>query len=460
MKNSFAAPQTAYFLDQLIRFVAIPSVSTDPAHAGDIASAAAWLQAFAQNAGWKNELWPTKRHPAVFIETPPVAGKPVLLLYGHFDVQPAEDLELWTSPPFEPRVEGEQIYGRGASDNKGQILAHLLAVEDLQKTGPLPIQIKFIIEGEEEIGSQNLPALLEEHREQLKADIVMVSDTSTVVKHLPTLHYSLRGIAVFELFLEVASRDVHSGVFGGTSPNAIHVLAEMIAKLHDDQGRVAIPGFYDDVTPMQDWERPNLEAIPFPEETYKQFIGCSHLVGEAGFSTNERRWFRPTLECNGITGGYQGEGSKTIVPARASAKFSARLVAHQNADHVFEVCRAYIESITPPYARLRFEANDQGPPYLLSATGPSAGYLEMARSALRESFGQEPVLTRHGGAIPIVAQFQSILGLDTILMGFGSPDDAIHSPNEKYELANFYAGIRASQLFLAGLAQLNKGAVE
>jgi acetylornithine deacetylase/succinyl-diaminopimelate desuccinylase-like protein len=374
------------------------------------------------------------------------------LIYGHYDVQPAEDVELWTSPPFEPRIEGDALYGRGASDNKGQIMAHLLSMRELEKQGPLPIQIKFIIEGEEEIGSPNLPGLLESRRQDLKADLVLVSDTSTVVKYLPTLHYSLRGIAVFEIFLEVAQRDVHSGVFGGTSPNAIHVLADIIGKLHDSEQRVTVPGFYDEVLPIDEWEAANLAQIPFPEETYKAFIGCSHLIGEGGFSTNERRWFRPTLECNGITGGFQGEGSKTIVPARASAKFSARLVAHQKADHVFEVCRRHLETLTPPYARLRFEPSDQGPPYLLAHDGPSARFLELARTALRESFGQEPVLTRHGGAIPIVDQFRSILGLDTILMGFGSPDDAIHSPNEKYELRNFFAGIGASQVFVRGLA--------
>ncbi len=437
-------------LGRLLEFVAIPSVSTDPAYAQAMQQACFWLCNWAASQGLHHEIWATPGHPSVYIETPPVPGKPVLLIYGHYDVQPAEDLDLWQSPPFEPRIEGERLYGRGASDNKGQIWLHCAAVQTLLKQGPLPLQIKFLIEGEEEIGSPNLPALLEQKRARLGADLVLVSDTSTVIKGRPTLHYSLRGIVIFEVHLRCAARDVHSGVFGGTSPNAAHQLARLIASIHDPQGRVVIPGFYDRVRDIADWEKEALAAIPFDEEPYRQFIGCRELTGEAGYSTNERRWFRPTLDCNGLGGGFQGKGSKTIVPARAWAKFSARIVPDQRPEEVLEHCRRWFLEQTWA-GELEFHGGDGGPAYLLDPHGPCAPYLEKARQALRLHFGQEPLLVRHGGAIPIVSQFQSILGLSTLLMGFGSPDDAIHSPNEKFELGNFRAGLRSSVEFLNSL---------
>jgi acetylornithine deacetylase/succinyl-diaminopimelate desuccinylase-like protein len=375
-------------IDQLIEFASIPSVSTDPAYKESMAKAASWLQNFGLQRGWKAEIWETPGHPSVFLETPARPGRPTLLIYGHYDVQPAEDVHLWTHPPFQPTVVGRQIYGRGVSDNKGQILAHLLALDALQQEGDLPIQVKVIIEGEEEIGSPNLPELLETHREELKADLVVVSDTSTVVKFLPTVHYSLRGIVTFEVHLEVAKRDVHSGIFGGSTPNAIHTLASLIAQMHDSDYRVVVPGFYDHVQPIEEWERPNLEAIPFLEEPYKEFIGCKELLGEKGFSTNERRWFRPTLECNGITGGFQGEGSKTIVPARASAKFSCRLVADQDGDYLMKCVERWFESVCPAWASMRFEAGHQGPPYLLKRNSETERYFVAAADALRSRIWQ------------------------------------------------------------------------
>ena len=437
-------------LERLCEFVAIPSVSTDPAHRPDMEKACQWLCSWATGQGLLAEVWPTPGHPSVFIETPAVAGKPVLLIYGHYDVQPAEDIELWTDPPFQPTVREDRLYGRGASDNKGQIWAHCAAIQSLLAAGPLPCQIKILVEGEEEVGSPNLPALLEERRSRLGADLVLVSDTSTAVKGVPTLHYSLRGIVIFEVHLKTAGRDVHSGVFGGTSPNATHRLAQLISRLHDEQGRVVIPGFYDRVRAADERELALLAQVPFDPKVYQDFIGCTELVGEAGYSTNERRWFRPTLDCNGLGGGFQGEGSKTIVPARAWAKFSARLVADQRPEEVLECCRRWFLEQTWA-GQLDFRADHGGPPYLLDPYGPMAGYLDKARSALRQAWEQEPLLVRHGGAIPIVSQFQTILGLSTLLMGFGSPDDAIHSPNEKFELANFRRGIHTSRLFLSSL---------
>lgn len=437
-------------LARLLEFVAIPSVSTDPSRAPAMQQACFWLCSWAASQGLHHEIWATPGHPSVYIETAPVPGKPVLLIYGHYDVQPAEDLELWHSPPFEPRLENDRLYARGASDNKGQIWLHCAAVQALLEQGPLPIQVKFLIEGEEEVGSPNLPALLKQKRQRLQADLVLVSDTSTVIKGRPTLHYSLRGIVIFEVHLRCAARDVHSGVFGGTSPNALHQMARLIASLHDPQGKVTIPGFYQGVRPIEAWEKEALAAIPFDEGPYQQFIGCRELVGEAGFSTNERRWFRPTLDCNGMGGGFQGQGSKTIVPAKAWAKFSARIVPDQRPEEVLELCRRWFLQQTWA-GELEFHGGDGGPAYLLDPHGPFAPYLEKARRALSLHFGQKPLLVRHGGAIPIVNQFQTILGLSTLLMGFGSPDDAIHSPNEKFELGNFRAGLRASAEFLSAL---------
>jgi acetylornithine deacetylase/succinyl-diaminopimelate desuccinylase-like protein len=438
------------YLERLCEFVAIPSVSTDPAHRADMDRACQWLCNWATGQGLLVEVWPTPGHPSVYIETPAVTGKPVLLIYGHYDVQPAEDIELWTDPPFQPTVREDRLYGRGSSDNKGQIWTHCAAIQTLLASGPLPCQIKILVEGEEEVGSPNLPALLEERRERLGADLVLVSDTSTAVKGVPTLHYSLRGIVIFEVHLKTAGRDVHSGVFGGTSPNATHRLAQLISRLHDDQGRVVIPGFYDRVRAADERELALLAQVPFDPKVYQDFIGCTELVGEAGYSTNERRWFRPTLDCNGLGGGFQGEGSKTIVPARAWAKFSARLVADQRPEEVLECCRQWF--LEQSWAgEIDFRADHGGPPYLLDPYGPMAGYLDKARQALRQAWDQEPLLVRHGGAIPIVSQFQTILGLSTLLMGFGSPDDAIHSPNEKFELANFRRGMHTSRLFLSSL---------
>jgi acetylornithine deacetylase/succinyl-diaminopimelate desuccinylase-like protein len=437
-------------LERLLEFVSIPSVSTDPERRPDMDRALTWLVKWAQGAGFTAERWDTPGHPAVYVETAPRPGRPTLLIYGHYDVQPAEDLTLWTHPPFSPRVQDNKLYGRGASDNKGQIWLHCAALEALG--ADLPIQVKLLIEGEEEIGSPHLPMLLEQHRDRLHADLVLVSDTSTAVKGMPTLHYSLRGIVLFEIHLQVAARDVHSGVFGGTSPNAVHRLARLVAALHDEQGGVVIPGFYDRVRPIEAWEKATLDALPFDAEFYQNFIGCRELTGEAGFSTNERRWFRPTLDCNGFGGGFSGAGSKTIVPARSWAKFTARLVADQRPEEVLERCREWFLAQTWA-GDIEFVGGDGGPPYFLDPRGPAAPFLEKARDALRRSFGVEPLLVRHGGAIPIVSQFQTILGLPTLLMGFGSPDDAIHGPDEKFELDNFVRGMEASKHFVRSLAE-------
>ncbi|MCA9791129.1 MAG: dipeptidase [Candidatus Eremiobacteraeota bacterium] len=443
------------FLDELIEFVRIPSVSTDSRYKADIRKAAELVSDHCRRSGLEPRILETPGHPAVVARGPVVEGKPHLLIYGHYDVQPAEDVQLWQSGPFEPEVRDHRLYGRGASDNKGQILAHLLALEALHKNGGLPVNVTVLVEGEEEIGSPSLPALLKEHRSEFEVDLALVSDTSTAVKGYPTVHYSLRGIVICEVQLRVAARDIHSGVFGGTTENAVRALTRMCARLHDEQLRVTVPGFYDDVLEAEPWELDNLERLPFDEAAYLEWIGASEPIGEAGFSTNQRRWFRPTLECNGIYGGYQGEGSKTIVPAMAGAKFSARLVANQKPEHVLACLKSWFEANCPAGCELTFRSGDQGPPYLLSRQGEGEKYLALAGQAISASFGQEPLFCRHGGAIPIVSGFETILGVKTLLMGLGSPDDAIHSHNEKFELANFYAGMKMSAEFLSGLAALS-----
>lgn len=439
------------FLEGLCSFVRRPTVSTDPAFAPRLVDCAAWLVEVGRDLGLEARIEPTERHPCVVLRGPEVPGAPRVLVYGHYDVQPAEDESLWRRPPFEPYVEGEQLYGRGASDNKGQIWAWLCALETLlQVRGGLPVNLTVLIEGEEEIGSPNLPEVLRRLRDEIAPEVAVISDTSTALKFRPTVHYSLRGLVVFEVRLRTALRDVHSGVYGGTLPNAVRELAALITRLHDDQGRVTVPGFYDRVRPMEDWERASLEALPFDEEAYAGWLGAS-MLGEAGLSTNERRWFRPTLECNGMFGGYTGAGSKTIVPCSATAKFSARLVADQEPDEVMERLRAWFESQAPPWVQLDFVAGDSGRPYLLDRLGAGERLFEAAREAVRLGFGQEPLFCRHGGAIPITAEIQRILGAPTLLLGLGSPDDAIHAPNEKFELANFYRGIRMAAGLLEAL---------
>lgn len=439
-------------LERLIELVRIPSVSTDSRYRPQMEQAAELVMKRCVEAGLKPELIETARHPAVVAANPHRPGRPTLLIYGHYDVQPAEDVELWQSPPFEPEVRDNRLYGRGASDNKGQISAHLEALRRLHQSGGIPINVVVLVEGEEEIGSPNLPDLLERYRQKFQVDLAVVSDTSTAIKGRPTIHYSLRGIVIAEVFLEVASRDIHSGVYGGTTENPVRLLTQLCARLHDQNNFVTVPGFYDRVLEMADWEKEHLERLPFDEAAYLEWIGASQPVGEAGFSTNERRWFRPTLEFNGIYGGYQGEGSKTIVPASAGVKLSARLVAAQKPDEVMACLKKWFEDQCPSWARLTFTPGDQGPPYYLNIA--ESPYYGAAARAIQEAFGEKPFLCRHGGAIPIVSRFEDILGVKTLLMGLGSPDDAIHSYNEKFELDNFYRGIRMSEIFIRELAQV------
>lgn len=437
-------------LNLLKEFVSIPSVSTDPKYTDEVARACRWVEARCLEAGLETEVRSTDGHPAVIAHNGYREGLPHLLIYGHYDVQPAEDASTWKYPPFQPTIEDGCLYGRGASDNKGQILAHLLALKGLKDLeGSIPINVTVLVEGEEEIGSPNLPALLRQLASERPAfDLAIVSDTSTAVKGRPMVQYSLRGIVTSEVFLRTAKREIHSGIFGGTTENAIRSLTRLLAKLFDEDNRVTIPGFYDQVQPPLEWEGKELDNLPFDEAAYLEWIGASLPIGEAGFSTNERRWFRPTLEFNGISGGYQGEGSKTIVPHCASVKISARLVPDQDPAVIEDLIEAWFQDNCPPGATIEYVRGHAGPPYLVGRTETEQALLESAKEVLREAFEVEPLLSRHGGAIPIVTPFQTILGVKTLLMGLGFPDDGVHSFDERFSLEQFRKGIRMSALAL------------
>lgn len=437
-------------------FVSLPSVSTDSAYKPDVLRACQWVEDRCAEAGLQTEIRETSGHPAVVAYNEFREGLPHLLIYGHYDVQPAEDVSAWKYPPFQPTIVDGYIYGRGSSDNKGQILAHLCALRCLRDfEGGCPINVTVLVEGEEEIGSPNLPSLLESlSAERPKFDLAIVSDTSTAVKGRPMIQYSLRGIVISEVFLSCANREVHSGIFGGTTENAVRALVGLLAKLHDENLKVTIPGFYDRVEGCMDWERAELENLPFEQQPYLDWIGASDPIGETGFTTNERRWFRPTLEFNGITGGYQGEGAKTIVPHKASVKLSARLVPAQRPAEIEDLIERWFHENCPKGCKLDYVRGHSGPPYLVGRDQQDRELLKLAKDVLREAFEVEPLLSRHGGAIPIVTPFEEILGIKTLLMGLGFPDDGVHSFDERFSLEQFRKGIRMSALFMHRLKEL------
>lgn len=430
------------FIRELCEYLRIPTVSAQPAHQADMARGAAWIADQFRRAGLKADIHPTAGHPIVLAATPSRPGrrKPRYLVYGHYDVQPPEPLELWQSPPFEPRIENNRVFARGACDNKGQHLAHLKAVEAWRATrGELPCDLVFLIEGEEEIGSPHLAPFLRARHRELRCDAVVISDTSLVSPRHPTLCYALRGICALEVTLRGPSRDLHSGLFGGSLDNPAMALCQMLAALRDRRGRVAIPGFYDDVRKLSAFERRAMARQPFNAAAYRKFLGVPALFGEAGFSPVEQRSARPTLEINGLTSGYQGEGSKTIVPAWARAKLTLRLVPDQKPAAILKAVARHLKSLCPPTVRMDIEFGHSGDPYLVAPEGPQ---VQAGLRALRRAFGHEPVLIREGGSIPIVNDFRRILGVDTLLLGLALPDDNAHSPNEKFDLGIFEKGIR------------------
>ncbi len=427
---------------ELCEYVRFPSVSAQPQHRRDLRACAEWIVKHCRAIGLEARLCPTKGNPIVVAKTPRAKskgeGRPHFVVYGHYDVQPPEPLELWKSPPFEPRVANGALFGRGACDNKGQNLAHLKAVEAYLKTGTKrPCDITFVIEGEEEVGSSSLATFLRENREELKCDAIVISDTGMPTPKHPALTYALRGITSFEITLHGPARDLHSGIFGGTVDNPAMALCQLLGKLRDKDGRVIIPGFYQGVQPLSAYERKQFARLPFKASEYQKFLGVPKLFGEHGFTPIEQRSARPTFEINGLTSGYQGEGSKTIVPAWARAKITIRLVPNQEPDQVMKRVRQYLEKLCPPTVRLEFEAGHGAEPYLVSPTSPQA---QAALRALKSAFGYEPVLMREGGSIPIVNDFKKILHADSLLLGLGLPDDNAHSPNEKFDLGCFAKG--------------------
>ena len=439
------------FVSELCEYLRFPSVSAQPKHRSDMQACAAWLVKHCRQIGLEARLCSTPGHPIVVAKTPRGKAKgrrrPHFVVYGHYDVQPPEPLELWKSPPFEPRIANGVLYARGASDNKGQNLAHLKAVEAYLKTGTeLPCDITFVIEGEEEVGSSSLASFLRKHRAELACDAIVISDTGMPTLKHPALTYALRGIIGFEVTLRGPSRDLHSGIFGGTVDNPAMALCQLLGKLRDDNGHVTIPGFYEGVQPLSAYERKQFARLPFNTRDYQKFLGVPRLFGERGFTPLEQRSTRPTLEINGLTSGYQGEGSKTIVPACARAKITVRLVPNQEPAQVMKRIGQHLKKLCPSTVRLETEWGHGAEPYLVSPTGPQA---QAALRALKSAFGYEPVLAREGGSIPIVNDFKKILHADSLLLGLALPDCNAHSPNETFHLSCFAKG----QLMAAHLWQ-------
>ncbi|HXJ17238.1 MAG TPA: dipeptidase [Candidatus Polarisedimenticolia bacterium] len=438
-------------LNELKEFLRIPSVSTKSEHKTDIERAAHWVAEKLRAAGLENiEIVPTKMHPLVYGESLRAPGKPTILFYGHYDVQPAEPLELWTTPAFEPTVRDSNLFGRGTADDKGQVHIHLKALEALQRThGKLPINVKVMIEGEEEVGSVSLWDFVKQNRERLKADALVVSDTSMLAKGVPSITYGLRGLNYYEIEITGPAQDLHSGVFGGAVPNPLTILAELIAKLHDRNLHVAIPGFYDDVALLSRQERKALNSLPWKEKEFRKTVGARALCGEKGFSIVEQLWARPTLEVNGIWGGYTGEGAKTVIPSKAHAKLSTRLVPDQDPAKIAKLVERHIRKLLPKTVTHKFEVLSTGKPWVAPYTHP---IFQKALHALEAGFGKKAVFIREGGSIPFVTQMHDTFKVPCVLMGFGLPDENAHAPDEHISLENYFGGIKAVALFYEQLA--------
>ena len=429
-------------IDELVEWLKIPSVSSDTSRRREVLQAAEWLSAKFRDAGLTVETIPTAGHPIVYAETPPIDGAPVALVYGHYDVQPAEPLAEWLSDPFEPTERDGNLYARGATDDKGQVLTHVQSVCDWLSSGqPLPLQVKFLIEGEEEVGSGNLERMLPDLSDRLRCDCVVISDSGQYADGQPAITYGLRGIATYELTIRGPNQDLHSGSFGGAVMNPAIALCHLLSSIVDAQGRIQLPGFYDSVQPLSDVERAQWAELPQDDRDFAESLGVDALFGEVGYTSDERRWARPTFDINGLTSGHQGEGVKTIIPATASAKFSFRLVPDQDPQQITAALQEHLRQHAPPGVRWTLEP-DHGAPGMV--TGTASGFIEAAGRAVRSAFGASPVLIREGGSIPIVARFQEVLGCDCLLLGWGLADDNMHSPNEKFRLADYHRGIEAS----------------
>jgi acetylornithine deacetylase/succinyl-diaminopimelate desuccinylase-like protein len=450
----YARQNRKRFLTELVDFLSIPSIGAQPKHKSDMEHAAAWLRDKLLAAGFtKAEVMPTAGHPVVYAEWLAAGpNAPTILIYGHYDVQPPDPLNEWATPPFEATVIGDDLFARGVSDNKGQLYTHVKAVDAFKNTtGGPPINVKCVFEGEEEIGSPSLAPFVHEHADLLAADVAVISDSHMLDKNTPAIAYALRGLAYIEVEVTGPDHDLHSGVYGGAVLNPINALARMIARLQDDDGHITIPGFYERVRALDAEERKELAKAPFDHEAWLEEAGAKADWGEAGYTIAERTTARPTLDVNGIWGGYTGAGSKTVLPSQAFAKISMRLVADQDPARVKQLIRDYLIEIAPPEVTVEVRDLHSGNAAIVRRDSPA---MRAAFRAYAEVFGQEPIFIREGGTIPVVATFQQVLGIETILMGFGLPDDRLHSPNEKFHLPNFYKGIETAVRFMELLSQI------
>lgn len=448
--QSYIDQNESRYRDELFALLRIPSISTDSARKDDVRSAALFLKdQFASMKPTRLELYETPGHPIVYAEFIVGKDKPTVLVYGHYDVQPPDPLNLWKTPPFEPTIVDGKVYARGSSDDKGQAYTHVKAIEAYVRTGtPLPANIKFILEGEEEIGSPNLVPFVEAHKDMLRCDMVLISDTAMFAKDTPSLTYGLRGLAYMEVEVTGPNRDLHSGVYGGAIDNPVNVLCRMIAELKDADGKILIDGFYDDVRPLTEKEREAYRALPFDEQAYKKELGVNALFGEKGYSTLERASARPTVDVNGIWGGYTGEGAKTVLPGKANAKISMRLVPNQEPKKIAKLFEDHFKKNAPNTVTVTVHEHHGGYPAI---TDLEFSGIKAAARAFEKVYHKKPLFAREGGSIPIVAQFRRILGADSILMGFGLNTDALHSPNEHFHLDDYQRGIKVSAQFFEEL---------
>jgi acetylornithine deacetylase/succinyl-diaminopimelate desuccinylase-like protein len=439
------------YLDELKAFLAIPSISALPQHAGDVRRCADWCADQMRRIGLQNvRLIDTPGNPVVYGDWLGAPDAPTILFYGHYDVQPVDPLELWESPPFEATIRDGEIYARGSADDKGQVFMHFKAIEaHLKQTGKLPVNMKIVLEGEEEVGSVNLDDFIRAHKGELSADVVVISDSPMFARGVPSICYGLRGLVYFQIDLRGSSTDLHSGSFGGAVANPALVLSQMLAQMKDRGGHIKIPGFYDAVVPLQDEERKAWASLPFNEKKFKKDFGIPKVTGETGYTTLERTWARPTFEVNGLLSGFTGEGAKTVLPAVAMAKVSMRLVPNQHPDTIAELFEAHVKDIAPGTVDLKITRMHGGKPWMTSYDNP---YVQAAGRAIEKGFGRKPVFTREGGSIPVVSTFEEELGLPSVLFGVGLPDENAHAPNEKLDVANFHGGIIASAILYEEIA--------
>ena len=442
------------YVDELKQYLAIPSISALPQHAGDVRRCAEWTAEELKRVGMQNvRLIDTPGNPVVYGDWLGAPGAPTILFYGHYDVQPVDPLDQWTTPPFEATVRDGEIYARGSADDKGQVFMHIKAVEaHLKQQGKLPLNIKFFIEGEEEVGSVHLDDFVRSHKSDLSADVVVISDSPMFDRGIPSICYGLRGLTYFQIDLRGSKTDLHSGSFGGAVSNPAMALAQVLAQMKDRGGRIKIPGFYDDVRELSEAERAEWKRLPFNETKYRKDLGAPKLFGESGYSTLERVWARPTFEVNGLLSGFTGEGAKTVLPATAMAKVSMRLVPDQDPKKIGDLFEAYVQKITPKTVELKITRMHGGKPWMTEFDNK---FVRAAGRAIERGFGKPPVFNREGGSIPVVSTFQEELGLPSVLFGVGLPDENAHAPNEKLDLANFHNGIIASAFLYEEIASLN-----